>query len=79
MLMFLSAVFYSVDAAPASVAWLFKLNPLAVTITAYRGAFLDGTWPGVSVWLTLGVLAAVALWLGVEVFDRGQRGFPDAL
>jgi ABC-2 type transport system permease protein len=79
MLMFLSAVFYSQDAVPESVAWIFKINPLAVAIAAYRGAFLDGVWPALSTWLTLGGLAVGGLWIGIEVFDRGQRGFADAL
>ncbi|MBV9171507.1 MAG: ABC transporter permease [Chloroflexi bacterium] len=79
MLMFLSAVFYSQDAVPDSVAWMFKINPLALTISAYRGAFLDGVWPGASTWLVLGALALLALWIGIETFDRGQRGFADAL
>ena len=79
MLMFVSAVFYSQDAVPSSVAWMFKLNPLAVTISAYREAFLNGVWPSLSAWLTLGGLGIFGLWAGIEVFDRGQRGFPDAL
>lgn len=79
MLMFLSAVFYSQDAVPESVAWMFRINPLAVAISAYRGAFLDGIWPSVVTWATLSALAVLTLWLGVEVFDRGQRGFADAL
>jgi ABC-type polysaccharide/polyol phosphate export permease len=79
MLMFVSAVFYGQEAVPASVAWMFKLNPLAVAITAYRDAFLNGAWPSLSAWLTLGGLAVFGLWAGIEVFDRGQHGFPDAL
>jgi ABC-type polysaccharide/polyol phosphate export permease len=79
LLMFLSPVFYSEASVPESVAWMVRLNPLATAITAYRGAFLDGAWPAFSSWMTLSVAAFVAVWLGVEVFDRGQRGFADAL
>jgi ABC-type polysaccharide/polyol phosphate export permease len=79
LLLFLTPVFYSESAVPDSFAWLVKLNPLATAISAYRQAFLDGTWPGPASWLTLAAAALIALWAGVEVFDRGQRGFADAL
>jgi ABC-2 type transport system permease protein len=79
MLMFLSAVFYSTASVPASVAWMFEINPLAVAISAYRSAFLDGIWPSATSWLTLGAMGVLGLWVGIEVFERGQHGFPDAL
>ena len=79
LLLFLSPVFYSESAVPDSVAWVVRLNPLAAAITAYRHAFLDGLWPNPLSWLTLVISALVALWIGLEVFDRGQRGFADAL
>lgn len=79
MLMFLSPVFYSEASVPESVAWLVRLNPVATAITAYREAFLDGVWPNLASWVTLAVAALIALWVGEEVFDRGQRGFADAL
>ena len=79
LLLFLSPVFYSEAAVPESVAWVVRLNPLAAAITAYRQAFLDGLWPSALAWVTLVVSALVALWIGIEVFDRGQRGFADAL
>src|SRR4029077_12292580 len=72
LLMFLSPVFYSADAVPESVAWVVKLNPLATAITAYREAFLDGVWPNLASWATLCIAAIVALWFGMEVFNRGQ-------
>jgi ABC-type polysaccharide/polyol phosphate export permease len=52
---------------------------VAVTLSAYRGAFLDGVWPDASSWIRLLSASGVALWLGIEIFDRAQRGFPDAL
>ncbi len=79
LLMFLSPVFYSERTVPASVEWLMHINPVALVITSYRDAFLDGVWPGLVTWAELVVAAVAALWVGLEVFDRGQRGFPDAL
>jgi len=79
MLMFLSPIFYSESAVPESLQWVVQINPLAIAISAYRSAFLDGTWPTLSAWLTLAVVGVAACWVGIEVFDRGQRGFADAL
>jgi ABC-type polysaccharide/polyol phosphate export permease len=79
LLMFLTPVFYSAAAVPDSFAAVLAVNPIAIAISAYRGAFLEGIWPAAHVWLQLLTAAALSLWLGLEVFDRAQRGFPDAL
>jgi ABC-type polysaccharide/polyol phosphate export permease len=55
------------------------LNPLASFVVAYRDAFLNGLWPTQDVWIVLVVAPIISLVLGMEVFDRGQVGFPDAL
>jgi ABC-2 type transport system permease protein len=79
ILMFLSPVFYPEESVPEQFVWIVHLNPLAVAIAGYRHAFLDGLWPPPTSWLLLIVAGAVAVFCGLEVFDRGQRGFPDAL
>jgi len=79
LLMFLSPVFYSEANVPASVGWVMSINPIAVIISSYRHAFLDGIWPSEMAWFMLVGSALLALLIGIEVFDRGQRGFPDAL
>jgi lipopolysaccharide transport system permease protein len=78
LLMFMSPVFYSEEMIPSSLAWLARVNPLAVVIVGYRHAFLDGIWPSLESWAALAGLAMLALLVGFEVFDRGQQGFPDA-
>ena len=79
LLMFVSAVFFSASTVPSSVAWMIDFNPLAAAISAYRDAFMNGVWPTPTQWLTLAVPSFVFLCLGIEVFDRAQHGFPDAL
>jgi ABC-type polysaccharide/polyol phosphate export permease len=79
LLMFLTPVFYSREAVPQEFGWLLNINPLGTLISAYRGAFLDGIWPAPSTWATLVLVGVATVWIGIEVFDRGQRGFPDAL
>lgn len=79
LLMFLSPVFYDEQNVPSSFQWIVHVNPLAVAIGGYRHAFLEGQWPPLTSWLTLIGIAGLALIVGIEIFDRGQRGFPDAL
>ncbi len=79
LLMFLTPVFYSSAAVPPAFTWVLDINPMAVAISAYRAAFLDGLWPDAWAWIRLAEAAVLALWVGLEVFDRAQKGFPDAL
>jgi lipopolysaccharide transport system permease protein len=79
LLLFLSPVFYTATAVPAYALWLMKVSPLALVISDYRYAVLNGGWPLASDWAVLCVAAAVMLWAGLETFARAERGFPDAL
>jgi len=79
LLMFLSPIFYSEDAVPQSLHWLLVLNPLGVVISAYRHTFLSHVWPSLRIWSVLIALDALVLWVGLNIFARAQKGFPDAL
>ncbi|MBV9085420.1 MAG: ABC transporter permease [Acidobacteriaceae bacterium] len=79
LLMFLSPVFYSDSSVPENFRVVVAVNPLATFISTYRKAMLEGVWPTAQIWLALLMPTIVAVWLGIEVFDRSQRGFPDAL
>jgi lipopolysaccharide transport system permease protein len=79
LLMFLSPIFFPVEAIPASIRpWLF-LNPLALTITQTRQVLLDGQWP---VWSAYAVhlmaCCAIAL-LGAAFFKAARKGFADVV
>lgn len=79
LLMFLSGLFYSEAQLPEAHAWMMKVNPLALAISAYRHAFLDAAWPEPMTWIALAGMAALVLWLGSAVFERYQGGFVHAL
>ena len=79
ILMFLTPLFWSQATIPEDFKWLVKVNPLATFVTAYRDAFMNGTAPNAESWLVLVLSPAIAVLIGMEIFDRGQRGFPDAL
>ena len=79
LLLFLSPVFFPVEALPAKIkSWMF-LNPLALTMTQTRQVLLAGHWPD---WLALGlqlagcVLLAVA---GAAFFRATRKGFADVV
>ena len=79
LLMFLSPIFFPVEALPPAVRpWMF-LNPLALTITQTRQVLLDGQWPQwPALALHLLVCCAIAL-LGAAFFRAARKGFADVV
>ena len=78
VLMFLSPIFYPLDAVPADFRALFFLNPLTAAVEETRGVLLDGRLPGLPTLVGL-VAGAVAVLLGFALFRRLRRGFADVL
>ncbi|MGE0717903.1 MAG: ABC transporter permease [Alphaproteobacteria bacterium] len=78
VLMFLSPIFYPLDAVPADYRALFFANPLTAAVEETRGVLLDGRLPGLptAIGLVAGWLAVVA---GFALFRRLRRGFADVL
>lgn len=78
LLMFLSPIFYPLEAVPAALRPWMVLNPVAIPITETRRVLL-GAWPD---WSTLGLHAlaclAVAL-VGAAWFHRVRKGFADVV
>lgn len=79
LLMFLSPIFFPVEAIPPSIRpWLF-LNPLALTITQTRQVMLDGQWPEWSAYaFHLLACCAIAM-LGAAFFKEARKGFADVV
>lgn len=79
LLMFLSPIFFPLEALPPAVRpWMF-LNPLASTITQTRQVLLDGQWPD---WPSLAIhfiaCFAIAV-LGAAFFRAARKGFADVV
>jgi lipopolysaccharide transport system permease protein len=79
ILLFLSPVFYSVEAVPVAMRWIFQINPLAVAIGQMRGAILWGHWPALRLWALHGLGGFVFAWLGFAWFQKTRTGFADVL
>lgn len=79
LLLFVSPIFYPLDAAPPVLrAWLLA-SPLTVVVEQMRAVLLFGQWPD---WSALAVYGGCSLVLAIAGrwwFDRVRDGFADAL
>lgn len=75
LLMYVSAIFYSVETYPEKVQYLFYLNPLYVYIKYFRSIILDAAVP--SIWLHLLAMgyALVASILGAVIYKKKNYKF----
>jgi lipopolysaccharide transport system permease protein len=79
LLLFLSPIFFPIEALPAGVRTWAYLNPLALVITETRHVLIDGLWPN---WMALAmVLLACGLMaaLGAAFFRSARTGFADVV
>jgi len=78
-MLFLSPVFYPLDAAPESARWLLALNPMAPILEQARALLFWGEAPNpmsLAVQYAIGVAVAV---LGYLWFAKTRRAFADVL
>lgn len=77
--LFLSPVFYALEAVPPAMQALMLYNPLTFPIEQLRQVILIGNmpnWIGLAIYL---VFAVVALTLAHTVFQRLRKGFADVI
>ncbi len=79
VLLFLSPVFYPVDALPQDLRWLALANPLSIPIEATRDLLLRDRFPDMTVMAGYWLATAVFARLGLLWFDKTRRGFADVL
>jgi lipopolysaccharide transport system permease protein len=79
LMLFLSPIFFPVEALPkAWQSWMF-LNPLALVITETRHVLIDGLWPDwPALALNLGACVLVAV-AGAAFFRSARTGFADVV
>ncbi len=79
VLLFLSPVFYPVDALPENYRILLLVNPLTFVIEDARRVLIWGQAPN---WTTLMIYASASFgiaWFGFWWFQRTRRGFADVV
>lgn len=63
LIMYLSAIFYSIDTFPETIRNVFLLNPVYLFIRYFRKIIIDATIP--SIWFHLLILADVLIFVGI--------------
>jgi lipopolysaccharide transport system permease protein len=80
VMMFLSPVFYPLEALPAQYRWMAYANPLTVPIEAVRDVLLRDRAPAFDArWRCTRWFRSLVCWLGHAWFTRTRRGFADVL
>lgn len=75
LLMYVSAIFYSVTAYPEHIQKLFYLNPIYGYISYFRQIILEGTIPSLSLHLINAAFAAVMLAIGMIIYKKQNYKF----
>ena len=78
-LVFMSPVFFPVEALPGGLRDWMWLNPLAPIMTQTRTVLLDGRWPDWSLAFWSLVASLAVAWAGAALFRRLRPGFSDVV
>ncbi|MBR1707462.1 MAG: ABC transporter permease [Clostridia bacterium] len=75
LLMYMSAIFYSVDSFPDVIQKVFLLNPVYCYIKYFRAVVIDGNLPSLSFNLICVFYALLALFLGSWIYKKKNHEF----
>ncbi len=75
LLMYVSAIFYSIDIYDLHVQYLFYLNPIYVYIRYFRKIILDGDIPAPTFHLLAAGYALAALIIGAVIYKKNNYKF----
>ncbi|WP_442682413.1 ABC transporter permease [Stenotrophomonas sp. JC08] len=78
-LLFLSPIFYPIDAVPESMRDLIRLNPIGYMVDVARGVLVFGTLPDLGGYLVALLASVLLAWLGFWWFQSTRKGFADVL
>ena len=73
--MYLTPIFYPVEALPAKVMPIIQANPMYHYVTFFRSVVLYGTVPGIGLWLNCAIYSIAALCVGLWIFRVLQKNF----
>lgn len=79
VLLFLSPVFYPVEAVPPEFRAVVEWNFLTPVIDDFRRVMIEGRAPDWPRWATLCAVGLVVAWAGLRWFERSKKGFADVL
>ncbi|WP_147653415.1 ABC transporter permease [Vulcaniibacterium gelatinicum] len=78
-LLFLTPIFYPLEAIPPEYRAWFGLNPLAHVVEQARALLIAGEVPGAGELALAWVVGVLAMWLGFAWFQKTRKGFADVL
>jgi len=79
VLLFLSPIFYPVDALPEAYRHFIYLNPLTPVIEQTRAVLYFNKVPDLALMTTYWLVTYLIAWLGFAWFQRTRKGFADVL
>ena len=79
LLFYLTPVFYETRSIPAQYQSWYHLNPMVWMLSAYRAVLMDGALPDPHTMLSLVLMVAGLLIIGIAVFTRASHLFADEL
>ena len=79
MLFYLTPIFYNLNSIPKEFLPFYQLNPMVPLIEAYRAILLKGTQPDWQSLLTVSLIVAVLLPIGLGIFKRQSAHFVEEL
>jgi lipopolysaccharide transport system permease protein len=78
-LMFLSPIFYPVNALPADYQYLLFLNPITPAVEIIRDVLYWAKSPDLGMLSIYTLASSVIAWLGFAWFQKTRKGFADVL
>lgn len=79
VLLFMSAVFFPIDALPEKYQFAIRINPLASIIEQSRNVLVFGRMPDFTAWAIMLAAGALIAWCGFAWFQKTRKGFADVL
>ncbi len=79
ILMFMSAIFFSITAIPSAWRWMMILNPAAVLISMARNALVFGEWPNMVMYMMQLIISIIVATSGYALFMKMKPAFADVL
>lgn len=77
LLLFLTPIFYPIEAIPEQYRQYMKLNPISYAVETTRAILVYGTTPSVYQYVVQIIMGCLILWIGMRSFERLKRGFGD--
>lgn len=77
--LFLTPIFYPIEAIPETYRHYMMMNPLAHAIEQARWVMIEGRLPSLLTILTSWAVGFVMMWLGYAWFQKTRAGFADVL